>query len=236
MTTKIVVFTGAGVSAESGLKTFRDMGGLWRQYNIEDVASPAGWRRDPEAVLAFYNERRRAVLTAEPNAAHCAIASLEEGFEVTVITQNVDDLHERAGSSRVIHVHGEILKARSTADASLVYPWRQPDIVLGDCCEKGSQLRPDIVWFGESVRFMDECHALVGEANRFLVVGTSLTVFPAAGLVDSAPRHADKLLVSPEPQAVPGGFRFVRGTAASVLPRLADDWLAGREAAGGKTP
>lgn len=234
MTTRIVIFTGAGVSAESGLKTFRDMGGLWRQYDIEDVASPAGWRRHPEAVLAFYNERRRAVLAAAPNAAHRAIAALDDRFHVTVITQNVDDLHERAGSSRVIHVHGEILKARSTADASLVYPWNKPDIVLGDLCARGSQLRPDIVWFGEKVRFMDACHALVAEADRFLVVGTSLTVFPAAGLVDSASPHAEKLLVSPEPQAVPHGFRFVQGTAASTLPRLVEDWCADGVAGGGE--
>ena len=232
MAEHIVIFTGAGVSAESGLKTFRDMGGLWGKYNVEDVASPAGWRRHPETVLAFYNERRRAVLAAEPNAAHRAIAELEADFDVTVITQNVDDLHERAGSSRVIHVHGEILKARSTADASLIYPWRQPDIALGDLCEKGSQLRPDIVWFGERVRFMDECHTLVSEADRFLVVGTSLTVYPAAGLVESAPRQAEKVLVSPDPQPVPRSFRFLQGTATALVPRIAACWRERRVADG----
>lgn len=223
---KIVVFTGAGVSAESGLRTFRDMGGLWREFAIEDVASPEGWQRRPEAVLAFYNERRRAVLAAEPNAAHRAIAELESGYDVQVITQNVDDLHERAGSTQVLHVHGEILKARSTVDPDLVYRLHKPTIDLGDVCERGSQLRPHIVWFGESVQHLDEAARLIREADKILVIGTSLSVFPAAGLVHHAPQRAEKLLVAPELDALPQGYRFLRGTAAALVPELVREWLA----------
>lgn len=226
---KIVVFTGAGVSAESGLKTFRDMGGLWHEYAIEDVASPEGWSRNPSAVLAFYNERREAVLAAQPNAAHKAIAHLESKFEVIVITQNIDDLHERAGSSSVIHVHGEILKARSSIDSALVYELNKPTIELGELCEKGSQLRPDVVWFGEDVRHMETCLEHFASASRVITVGTSLTVYPAAGLVKKAPFSSEKYLVSPEAQKVPYGFRFLRGQATKVVPHVVNCWLAGRK-------
>ena len=226
---KIVVFTGAGVSAESGLKTFRDMGGLWGEYAIEDVASPAGWKHNPAVVLDFYNERRKAVLAARPNAAHEAIARLEEQFDVVVVTQNVDDLHERAGSSKIIHVHGEILKARSSIDASLVHVLDKPTIELGELCGKGSQLRPDIVWFGENVRHMDECAEHFAEASRVITIGTSLTVYPAAGLVEKAPWRAEKYLVSPEPQEIPYGFKFLRGAAATVVPHVVKCWLEGRK-------
>lgn len=183
---EIVVFTGAGVSAESGLKTFRDMAGLWREYDIADVASPEGWRRNAATVLDFYNERRKSVLSTRPNGAHEAIAKLESNFDVTVITQNIDDLHERAGSSKVIHVHGEILKARSSIDPGLMYPVNKPTLEMGELCEKGSQLRPDVVWFGEEVRFMDDCIAHFSKASRILTVGTLLTVHPVAGLVRKA--------------------------------------------------
>jgi NAD-dependent deacetylase len=226
---KVVVFTGSGVSAESGLKTFRDMGGLWHEYAIEDVASPEGWRRSPATVLDFYNERRKAMLVAQPNAAHEAIARLEEKFEVVVITQNIDDLHERAGSSNVIHVHGEILKARSSAYPSLVYVLKKPTIELGEFCEKGSQLRPDVVWFGEDVRHMDECLAHFSTASRVITVGTSLTVYPAAGFVKKARFSAEKYLVSPEIQRVPYGFKFLRGQAATVVPHVVNCWLEDRK-------
>jgi NAD-dependent deacetylase len=228
---KIVVFTGAGVSAESGLKTFRDMGGLWHEYAIKDVASPEGWNRNASTVLAFYNERRKFVLAAQPNAAHEAIARLESKFKVIVITQNIDDLHERAGSSNVVHVHGEILKARSSVDSSLVYRLNKPTIELGELCEKGSQLRPDVVWFDENVQHMDTCLKYVATASRVIAVGTSLTVYPAAGLVKKAPFSAEKYLTSPEAQKVPYGFRFLRGQATKVVPHVVTHWLAGRKPA-----
>lgn len=226
---KVIVFTGAGVSAESGLKTFRDMGGLWHEYAIEDVASPEGWKLSAAVVLDFYNERRTAILSAQPNAAHEAIARLEAKFEVIVITQNIDDLHERAGSSSVIHVHGEILKARSSTDPSLVYALNKPTIELGELCEKGSQLRPDVVWFGENVKYIDECLEHFSTASRVITVGTSLTVYPAAGLVKKAPFSAEKYLISPEAQKVPYGFRFLRGQAATVVPHVVTCWLEGRK-------
>jgi NAD-dependent deacetylase len=226
---KIVVFTGAGVSAESGLKTFRDMGGLLQEYAIEDVASPAGWARDPAAVLTFYNERRRAVMGAEPNAAHDAIARLEAQYDVVVITQNIDDLHERAGSSCVIHVHGEIMKARSSSDPSLIYSLSKPTIELGEYCALKSQLRPDVVWFGEDVRNMEESRDHFATASRIMVVGTSLTVHPAAGLVKKAPFSAEKYFISLENQRAPYGFRFLRGSAAAAVPHVVACWLAGRK-------
>ncbi|MGJ7901739.1 SIR2 family NAD-dependent protein deacylase [Lysobacter sp. 1R34A] len=225
MKDKIVVFTGAGVSAESGLKTFRDMGGLWHEYRLEDVASPQAWQRDPATVLRFYNERRKGVLAARPNAAHLAIARLEEKYEVVVITQNIDDLHERAGSSMVIHVHGEILKARNTVAPERIYPLKRPVIELGDLCERGSQLRPDVVWFGEAVRHMDEAEAHFSTAAKVLAIGTSLSVYPAAGLVAYAPFSAERCFVSPELQEVPRGYRFLQGTATAVVPPLVEQWL-----------
>ncbi len=226
---KVVVFSGAGVSAESGLRTFRDMNGYWNEYFIEEVASPGAWEKDPARVLAFYNERRAAVIHAQPNAAHVAIAKLEEKFEVIVITQNVDDLHERAGSSRVIHLHGEIMKARSTVDASLVYRLEKPTIEIGDLCEQGSQLRPHVVWFGEEVRHMDEASDLFASAGKILAVGTSLTVYPAAGLVNKAEFSAEKYFVAPDIERVPFGYRFLQGQAASVIPHVATCWLEGRD-------
>ncbi|WP_291774684.1 Sir2 family NAD-dependent protein deacetylase [Luteibacter sp.] len=225
---KIVIFTGAGVSAESGLKTFRAMDGLWNDHAIEDVATPEGWARNPALVLDFYNQRRQEVLAAHPNAAHEAIARLESMFDVTVITQNIDDLHERAGSSKVLHVHGEILKARSSIDPELIHTLDTPTIAPGDRCAKGSQLRPDVVWFGEAVRFMDESETLFANASRVLTIGTSLTVYPAAGLVKHAPYLAEKYLVSPDVQKVPYGFHFMRGLATTVVPHIVTCWMEGR--------
>lgn len=178
----VVVFTGAGISAESGLKTFRDSGGLWEEYSIEDVATPEAFQRNPELVLRFYNERRRQVLKAQPNKAHKAIADLEKKYDVVVVTQNIDDLHERAGSSKVIHVHGEILKARCTGPCQHIIQWER-DINLGDTCENGYQLRPHVVWFGEPVLYLDEAFEWAAKADKFLIVGTSLVVYPAAGIV-----------------------------------------------------
>lgn len=179
---KLVILTGAGISAESGLRTFRDSDGLWEGYNIEDVATPRAWRRDPQLVLDFYNYRRQNVREAKPNAAHYGLATLEKDFDVAIITQNIDDLHERAGSSRILHLHGEILKMRSERNEELIYPVTG-DIKLGDKAEDGAQLRPHIVWFEEPVPMMEQAVPLVNEADLFVVVGTSLVVYPAAGLV-----------------------------------------------------
>ncbi len=180
---KLVILTGAGISAESGLKTFRDSDGLWEGYNIEDVATPRAWRKDPQLVLDFYNFRRKNVLDAKPNAAHYGLAELEKDFDVTIITQNIDDLHERAGSTNILHLHGEILKMRSERDPELIYPVTG-DIRLGDKAEDGSQLRPHIVWFEEPVPMMELAVPIVNLADLFVVVGTSLVVYPAAGLVN----------------------------------------------------
>lgn len=190
----LVVLTGAGISAESGLKTFRDGDGLWEGHNIEDVATPGAWKRNPSLVLDFYNMRRRAVMDALPNAAHHALAAWEQYFKVTVITQNVDDLHERAGSSDVLHLHGEILKMRSEKDDELVFPINA-DIRPGDLAPDGAQLRPHIVWFGEAVPMIEAAAAIVASADIFVLIGSSLQVYPAAGLIDLVPYTAEKYVV-----------------------------------------
>jgi NAD-dependent protein deacetylase/lipoamidase len=195
---KIVILTGAGMSAESGLKTFRDANGLWEGHNVMDVASPIGFAQDPELVLDFYNQRRRQLLEVAPNSAHRALAALEKEYEVAIITQNVDDLHERAGSTRVVHLHGELLKVRSTFDESLIMDW-PTDLNLGDHCKNNSQLRPHIVWFGEAVPMMDVAIELVQTADIIAIVGTSMQVYPAAGLIDYAPRHSHIYFVDPNP-------------------------------------
>src|SRR5688572_11779820 len=191
---KVVVLSGAGISAESGLKTFRDSDGLWEGYNIEDVATPRAWRKDPQLVLDFYNYRRKNVLDAQPNAAHYGFAELEKDFEVTIITQNIDDLHERAGSTNVLHLHGEIFKMRSERDIELVYEIRG-DIKIGDRAADGGQLRPHIVWFEEPVPKIEEAIPVVRQADIFVVVGTSLVVYPAAGLVNYAPWNVPKYII-----------------------------------------
>ena len=205
---RVVVISGAGISAESGLKTFRGADGLWRGYRPEEVACPEAWRRNPGLVLDFYNERRKAVREAQPNAAHRALVELERAYDVRIVTQNVDDLHERAGSSSVLHLHGEIRQARSTQDPTLVTHLGDGDIELGDTCTLGSQLRPHIVWFGEMVPAMEEAAEMVGEADVVIVVGTSLVVYPAASLVFEARKDARRIVVNPEiPEAVAGaGF------------------------------
>jgi NAD-dependent deacetylase len=225
MKEKIVLFTGAGISAESGLRTFRDMGGLWHEYSLEEVATPEGFAANPELVLRFYNERRQGVLDAKPNAAHLAIGKLEEKYDVVVITQNIDDLHERGGSTNVIHVHGEILKARSSADESLIYPMTKASIEIGELCEHGSQLRPHVVWFGEAVLYLDEAAKHIKEASKILAVGTSLSVYPAANLVHYAPYRAKKYFVSPEHQEIPHGYRFMHGPATQMIPLVIDSWM-----------
>ncbi|MBS1717766.1 MAG: NAD-dependent deacylase [Armatimonadetes bacterium] len=179
---RILVFTGAGISAESGIQTFRASDGLWEEHRIEDVASPDGWRRDPELVTRFYNLRRRAVLAAEPNVAHKALAKLEAKHNVTVVTQNIDDLHERGGSSNVIHLHGEIFKVRSERNENLLLDWRE-DVQIGDKAPDGAQLRPHVVWFGEQILGWGEASEAAFEADCLIVVGTSAQVFPAAGLI-----------------------------------------------------
>ncbi|TCJ19025.1 NAD-dependent deacylase [Flaviaesturariibacter flavus] len=191
---KLIVLTGAGISAESGLKTFRDSDGLWEGYDLEEVATPRAWKKNPALVLEFYNMRRRNVLEAEPNRAHFILAELEEHFDVHIITQNIDDLHERAGSSNVLHLHGEILKMRSESDEGLIYAISN-DIELGDTAEDGAQLRPHIVWFEEPVPMILEAAKIVRTADIFLIVGTSLVVYPAAGLVDYAPWNKPKFIV-----------------------------------------
>lgn len=194
----VVVMTGAGVSAESGVKTFRDAGGLWEGHSVTDVATPDAFRRNPELVLDFYNQRRRQLNEVQPNAAHKALVELEQAYNVTVITQNVDDLHERAGSSKVLHLHGELRKSRSTQYPNLIYD-QLNDIVLGDCCEKGAQLRPHIVWFGEEVPMLEVAAAITAEAEVVIIIGTSMQVYPAAGLVGFAPPFAPIYYVDPNP-------------------------------------
>lgn len=191
---KIAVLTGAGISAESGLKTFRDSDGLWEGYDVEDVATHDAWKRNPQLVLDFYNMRRRNVLEAGPNAAHTGLAELENHYDVTIITQNIDDLHERAGSAHVIHLHGEILKMRSERDHELIYDIRE-DIRIGDKAADGSQLRPHIVWFGEPVYMIETAIPFIRQAEIFVVVGTSLVVYPAAGLVNYAPYNIPKFII-----------------------------------------
>jgi len=204
----LIVLTGAGVSAESGLKTFRDGDGLWMGYDVYEVASPQGWQKDPELVLDFYNQRRKEVAKALPNAAHKAIADLQNEYNVTVITQNIDDLHERAGSKNVIHLHGEIFKMRSEKDENTFYEIRD-EIHLGEKASDGYQLRPHVVWFGEQVPMIEMAAATLQKADLFILVGTSLQVYPAAGLIDFLPAGIPKYIVDKNPPAVAGHDNFI---------------------------
>ncbi|MFA9391978.1 MAG: NAD-dependent deacylase [Prolixibacteraceae bacterium] len=196
---KLVVLSGAGISQESGIRTFREMGGLWEEYDVLEVATPQAWQKNPELVLNFYNERRKQLLECEPNEGHFGLAQLEANFDVHIITQNVDDLHERAGSSHVLHLHGELKKSRSTLDEQLIYAIDGWELNLGDTCEKGSQLRPHIVWFGEEVPAIDEALRITQTADIFVVVGTSLNVYPAAGLLNYVRKDVPVYLIDPEP-------------------------------------
>ncbi len=220
---RLVVFTGAGISAESGIKTFRDSGGLWEEYKIEEVATPQAWAKNPALVQEFYNQRRKQALDAQPNAGHLAIAELQKNFDVYVITQNIDDLHERAGSKKVLHLHGEIKKARSSAYPNLIYTIDGWELKMDDKCEKGHQLRPHIVWFGEAVPEMDNAIELVQQADVFIVAGTSLNVYPAANLLDYAPNEIPKFYVDPNPDLVYsfGEIRVIKEKAGIGLPELA---------------
>jgi NAD-dependent deacetylase len=195
---KIVVLSGAGISAESGIATFRDSNGLWEGYDIMEVATPQGWHKNRALVLQFYNERRKQALNAKPNDGHLVLSRLEKHFDVTIITQNVDNLHEKAGSTKVIHLHGELFKSRSTLDAHLVYDIDGWELKVGDKCKKGSQLRPHIVWFGEMVPMMDVAIQETLTADVFIVVGTSLVVYPAASLIDYVSSEVPKFVIDPK--------------------------------------
>lgn len=214
----VVALTGAGISAESGLGTFRGSGGLWEGVSVQDVATPEAWEKDPARVLSFYNKRRRDVIAAEPNDAHRALRELEDIFTVSIITQNIDDLHERAGSTRVYHLHGEIVKARSSVDESLLYP-RIHDISMGEKCDKGSQLRPHVVWFGEAVPMMDQAIVIAKSADFFIVVGTSLEVYPAASLIEHVPYESTKFIIDPAPDGLADeSFRVIAAEATDGVP------------------
>ena len=221
------MFTGAGISAESGLKTFRDSGGLWEEYKVEDVATPDAWEKNPALVLDFYNMRRRQAVNAKPNAAHKALVRLEKKFDVYIITQNIDDLHEKAGSKKVLHLHGEIIKCRSSVDDSLIYLMKENDLKIGQLCDKGSQLRPHIVWFGEFVPMMESAHALAATADVFLIIGTSLNVYPAAGLVNFVPESAPKYLVDPSAFSKDyiQNLTVIKETAGKGVPELVETLL-----------
>jgi NAD-dependent deacetylase len=219
---KLVVLSGAGMSAESGLRTFREMGGLWEEYDVYEVASPGGWEMDQELVLRFYNERRKQLLETSPHRGHYALAELENDFEVHVITQNIDDLHERAGSSRILHLHGELRKSRSTIDPRLVYNIEGWELNRGDLCEKGSQLRPHVVWFGEAVPAIQEAAEIVSTADLFVIIGTSMNVYPAAGLINHVPERARIYLIDPNEVSVTGvpGITVIRKKAGEGVDEL----------------
>jgi NAD-dependent deacetylase len=224
---KLVILTGAGMSSESGIRTFRDSGGLWEEYDVTEVATPMAWWKNRDLVLRFYNERRRQLEGCKPNEGHLGLADLEKHFDMHIITQNVDNLHERAGSTKVLHLHGELTKARSTADPSLVYDIGYKDINPGDLCEKGSQLRPYIVWFGEAVPMMDEAVKITSTADIFVVIGTSLNVYPAAGLIDYAPEKAKLFLIDPNEVYVSGNRKVevIRKGASEGVKVLAERLL-----------
>lgn len=221
---KLVVLTGAGISAESGLKTFREMNGLWENYDVMEVASPQGWANDMELVLKFYNERRAQLETAKPNEGHKGLVALEEFYDVHIITQNVDNLHEQAGSKNVLHLHGILTEVRSTADENLIYDVGYKAIQKGDKCEKGFQLRPNIVWFGEAVPAMEEAAKIASEADIFAVVGSSLVVYPAAGLVNYAPEQAPIFVVDPNEISSPDyrNVNFIKEKASIGVKILSD--------------
>ncbi|HEX3385366.1 MAG TPA: NAD-dependent deacylase [Mucilaginibacter sp.] len=223
----IVVLTGAGISAESGLKTFRDSDGLWEGYNIEEVATPEAWERNPVLVQEFYNMRRKSVLEATPNAAHYALAQLEAKYRVTIITQNIDDLHERGGSTNVVHLHGIITRAQSNKNSNLTYPIDGWELKMGELCELGSQLRAHVVWFGEAVPMIETAARLCSQADIFLLVGSSLAVYPAAGLVNYVSFDAPKYIIDPKipPVYGIGTMTRIEEKATTGVPRLVEELL-----------
>ncbi len=223
---KIIVFSGDGISAESGLKTFRDSDGLWENYDLTEVATPEAWEKDPKMVLEFYNMRRKQVIKAVPNKSHYALVELEKKFNLEIITQNIDDLHERAGSSNILHLHGEILKSRSTFDGS-TYNIKGSELNFGDLCKNNSQLRPDIVWFGEAVPNMSLAMELCKNTDILIIIGTSLTVYPAANIVDFVPDNCDKYLIDPKDVLSTGikNLTVIKENASVGIPKLADKLL-----------
>lgn len=224
---KIVILTGAGISAESGLKTFRDSDGLWEGYNIEEVATPEAWARNPALVQDFYNQRRKSVLEAVPNAAHRALADLEKKYDVTVITQNIDDLHERGGSHNVLHLHGVITRSQSGKNPNLTYPIDGWDLKMGELCELGSQLRAHVVWFGEAVPMIEEAAKACMKADIFILVGSSLAVYPAAGLVNYVPRHVPKYIIDPKiPYMSSDNFIRIEEKATVGVPQLVRELMS----------
>lgn len=219
----VVVLSGAGMSAESGIATFRDSGGMWEQYPVEEVATPEGFRKNPQLVLDFYNARRKAAFDASPNDGHYGLAEMEKEYKISIITQNVDDLHERAGSTNVLHLHGELSKVRSTVDPSLIYTLTpdNAEIHLGDKCEKGYQLRPHIVWFGEAVPMIEKAMSIVRTADVLVVVGTSLNVYPAAGLLNYVDPDAPVYLIDPnEVKTYQNGIHFIKKGASEGIAEL----------------
>lgn len=217
---KVVVMTGAGVSAESGISTFRDANGLWEGHDVMEVATPEGWEKNQRLVLEFYNKRRRQLKEVHPNAAHYALKDLEEKYDVHIITQNVDDLHERAGSKNVIHLHGELKKARSTFDEDLVLDWEE-DIKQGDMCEHNHQLRPHVVWFGEPVPMMEKAMEVTSQADILIIVGTSMQVYPAAGLIDFVSRDTPVYFIDPKPAVSErGSLKIFPEKASEGVPKL----------------
>lgn len=222
---KIVVLTGAGVSAESGISTFRDADGLWENHDIMEIASPTGWERNQKLVLEFYNKRRRQLLEVEPNPAHLALAKLEKYYDVEIITQNIDDLHERAGSTKVTHLHGELLKARSTFNEDLVMDWKK-DIKVGDFCEYNYQLRPHVVWFGEAVPMFEKAAEITAKADILVIIGTSMQVYPAAGLMEFASRDIPVYFIDPKPNVIPGEqLKIISERASTGVPQLVDELI-----------
>tara|TARA_B100000809_G_scaffold265217_1_gene323345 strand:- start:2086 stop:2778 length:693 start_codon:yes stop_codon:yes gene_type:complete len=220
---KIIIFSGAGISAESGLKTFRDSDGLWENYNIIDVATPEAWKKDPELVLDFYNLRRKQVIDSQPNNAHKSLVKLENNYDLHIITQNIDNLHERAGSSNVLHLHGEILKARSTINNN-TFNINGSELNIGDHCEKGHQLRPDVVWFGEAVPNMTLAETLCRNADILIIIGTSLTVYPAANIIDFVPEECEKYMIDPNEISLNDikNLTFIQKKASIGIPILAN--------------
>lgn len=217
---KLVVLTGAGISQESGIRTFRETGGLWEEYDVMEVATPQAWHKNPVLVQQFYNDRRKQLLECEPNAGHFGLAELEKDYEVHIITQNIDDLHERAGSTNILHLHGELRKARSSVDENLLYDIEGWELKMGDKCERGSQLRPHVVWFGEAVPAIEGAMEIAEAADIFVVVGTSMNVYPAAGLINYVKKGTPIFLIDPAPVYVDANITFIKEKAGKGINTL----------------